>query len=130
MVAHYTTHIGLAPSTKLTEKLRKYHYQKYVSSPHTTAVYFAKYFSLQTLTSILENNIPSYAPPYTIMKADFSWRIRLVATHISHVPYIFTMQFSMFHVSFWDKIILRLISPKSIQITPPAICVALYALEE
>ena len=66
------------------------------------------------------------------MKAGISWRIRIVAPHIPHVPYTSAIQFSRFS---WqsdcrDKIILGLVSPKSIQITPPAISVALYALEE
>ena len=66
------------------------------------------------------------------MKAGFSWRIRIVAPHIPHVPYTSAIQFSKYG---WqsdcrDKIILGLVSPKSIQITPPAISVALYALEE
>ena len=33
VAAHYTTHIGIAPSSYLTGLSRKYHYQKYVSTP-------------------------------------------------------------------------------------------------
>ena len=48
----------------LTGNLRKYHYQKYVSSPRATAAHFARHSSLLTLTSISEINISSYALPY------------------------------------------------------------------
>ena len=64
VAAHYTTHIGIAPSIHLTEIIRKYHYQKYVSSPRATAAHFARHFSLHALTSIPAFGIPSYAPPY------------------------------------------------------------------
>ena len=62
VAAHYTTHIGIAPSSKLTRFLRKYHYQKYVSLPRATAAHFARHPSLLTITSIPDFSIPSYEP--------------------------------------------------------------------
>lgn len=64
VTVHYTVHIGIAPSFQIDRKNRKYHYQKYVSTPHATAALFARHLSLPALTSISKNNIPSYALPY------------------------------------------------------------------
>jgi len=52
VAGHYSAHIGLAPSFKLTGFLRKYHYHRYASSPYVTATHFAKFFSLHTFASM------------------------------------------------------------------------------
>lgn len=130
MTVHYAVHIGITPSSKLTGLLRKYHYYRYASSPCVTATLFAKFFSLHTFASMLYSNISSRS--LLKKRAGISWRICLVAPHILTSCMQINIQFSRYcwQSNCRDKIILELVSPKSIQITPPAISVALYALEE
>lgn len=86
MAVQFPAHISLALSFLLTGFLRKYHYRKYGSSPHATAAFFARHSSLLTFTSI---HFSAFHHLHFIYrnKADFSWRIRIVAPHISHVLY-------------------------------------------
>lgn len=64
VTAHYTVHIGIAPSFQTDRKTRKYHYQRYASLPHATAALFARHSSLTALTSIPYFSISSYALPH------------------------------------------------------------------
>ena len=64
VTAHYTVHIGIAPSFQTDRETRKYHYQRYASLPHATAALFARHSSLTALTSIPDFSIPSYALPH------------------------------------------------------------------
>ncbi|WP_290142204.1 hypothetical protein, partial [Muribaculum intestinale] len=74
--------------SKLTGKIRKYHYQRYASLPHATAALFARHSSLTALTSIPDYSIPSYTLPHK-KRAGSSWRVRIAAPHIPHVLYVF-----------------------------------------
>lgn len=56
VAGHYSAHIGIAPSSKLTRFLRKYHYQKYVSLPRATAAHFARHSPLLTFASMKQKN--------------------------------------------------------------------------
>ena len=117
VTGHYSVHIGIAPSSKLTGFLRKYHYQKYVSLPRATATHFARHSSLLTLTSVPDFGTPSYEPSYIKKKAGISWRVRIVAPHIPHVLYAFVYEIVKVHsqasACILDKINSGLISPKS-----------------
>ena len=88
VAAHYTTHIGIAPSSYLTG-----------------------YFSLHTLTSISAFNIPSY-PPLPKAKAGVLWRILKAAPHIPHVLYALVYEIvkvqSQTSSAFWIKSKLKL----------------------
>ena len=54
---------------------------------------------------------------FHIMKAGISWRVRIVAPHISHVLYVFVYEIVKVHLQadacILDKINSGLISPKS-----------------
>ena len=79
MAVHYAAHIGLAPSLKLTEFLRKYHYYGYISSPSVTATPFCQILLAPYLCF---NIIFQHSITFTLLRADISWRIRPVAPHI------------------------------------------------
>ena len=89
VTAHYTVHIGIAPSFQTDRKTRKYHYQRYASLPHATAALFARHSSLTALTSIPVPVFP-HIHFHPKMKAGSSWRVRIAAPHIPHVLYVFT----------------------------------------
>ena len=117
VAGHYSAHIGIAPSFKLTGFLRKYHYQKHVSLPRVTATHFARHSPLLTFTSIPNFCIPSHEPSIIKSKAGISWRVRIVAPHIPHVLCAFVYEIVKVHsqasACILDKINSGLISPKN-----------------
>ena len=130
VTAHYTVHIGIAPSFQTDRKTRKYHYQRYASLPHATAALFARHSSLTALTSIPDFSIPSYTLPHK-MEAGSSWRVRIAAPHIPHVPYVFAYSIIKVHTPtcvdgqkslclFWIKSSLDLPAQKAHKHSPPA----------
>ena len=76
---HYSVHIGLAPSFKLTGSLRKYHYHRYASSPCVTATHFVR--SSRSIP-LLQCNVSTFPHVHSYQRAGTSWRIYLVAPHI------------------------------------------------
>ena len=79
VAGHYSAHIGLAPSFKLTGSLRKYHYHRYASSPCVTATHFVR--SSRSIP-LLQCNVSTFPHIHSYQRAGTSWRIYLVARHI------------------------------------------------
>ena len=116
VTAHYTAHIGIAPSFQTDRKTRKYHYQRYASLPHVTATLFARHSSLTALTSIPDFSIPSYALPHKNESRQLLACPHSGSAHPTRPVciYIFNFQGTPgFLFRYLDKSSFGLVSPKS-----------------
>ena len=123
VTAHYTAHIGIAPSFQTDRKTRKYHYQRYASLPHATAALFARHSSLTALTSIPDFSIPSYALPHKNGSRQFLACPHSGSAHPTRPVCIYIFNYQGTHANLrWraenplpvlDKISSGLASPKS-----------------
>ena len=123
VTAHYTAHIGIAPSFQTDRKTRKYHYQRYASLPHATAALFARHSSLTALTSIPDFSIPSYALPHKNGSRQFLACPHSGSAHPTRPVCIYIFNYQGTHANLrWraenplpvlDKIYSGLASPKS-----------------
>ena len=123
VTAHYTVHIGIAPSFQIDRIIRKYHYQRYASLPHVTATLFARHSSLTALTSIPDFNIPSYTLPCKNGSRQLLACPHSGSAYPTRPVCIYIFNFQGTHANLrWraeiflpvlDKIITGLVSPKS-----------------
>ena len=108
VAAHYTAHIGIAPSILVDRKSPEVSLLKICIIALCNCFTFCQTFIAPSSYKNL---------PYLYRKADSSWRVRIVAPHIPHVLYAFVYKIVKVHLQahacILDKINFGLISPKS-----------------